>query len=191
MNLSTESYVKLMLHACKYPSEPIYGLLLGTATKGSSISVTNVAPLFHTDLVASTLEASLMVVQECCDSSEGHAWSGLSIVGCYVANRLAASNSVSPVAARFGHAIRKSTGSLTGTILVVDNSELSVEKKDALRWFASDKNGGWSLSGSKMEVEESAKGALSSRLQEKKTVVVYDFDDHLDDAEINFDENVM
>ena len=94
------------------------------------------------------------------------------------------------MAARFGHAIRKSTGSLTGTILVVDNSELSVENKDALRWFASDKNGGWSVSGNKMVVEESAKVALSLRLQEKKTMV-YDFDDHLDDAEINFDENVM
>ena len=168
-----------MLHACKYPSEPIWGLLLGTSKGSGGIQVTDVAPLFHSDLVASTLEAALLIVQEWITTQEG-----VSIVGCYVANRLAASNSVNSVTARFGHAIRKQSGG-AGCIVVVDNSKMNDESSTALRLFGASKDGSWNLSSSgNISVEEGAQGALTSHLT--KGTTVSDFDDHLDDPSVDF-----
>ena len=96
------SYTQLMLHVTRYPSEPVWGLLLGT----DSSTVTAIAPLFHSDLVASTLETSLMVVDQLLNNTASK-WNGLQIIGCYVANRLIQSNSINSVTAKFGHAIRK------------------------------------------------------------------------------------
>tara|TARA_B100000780_G_C20787092_1_gene312580 strand:- start:85 stop:456 length:372 start_codon:yes stop_codon:yes gene_type:complete len=96
------SYTQLMLHVTTYPSEPVWGLLLGT----DSSTVTAIAPLFHSDLVATTLETSLMVVDQLLNNTASK-WNGLKIIGCYVANRLIQSNSINSVTAKFGHAIRK------------------------------------------------------------------------------------
>jgi hypothetical protein len=188
-SLSASAYTKLMLHACQYPAEPIWGLLLGSVV-GEKRRVTDIAPLFHSDLVASTMEAALMVVQACCNS-EAHQWQGLAIVGCYAANRLETSNSVNSVTARFGHAIRKGSGKDGsaavggGTILIVDNSTLDDANATALKAFTSSKDGSWnSCSSSALQVDEGANGQLTKCLSDG--VVVTDFDDHLDDTSSSF-----
>jgi hypothetical protein len=183
-SISTHAYCSLMLHACKYPSEPIWGLLLGNTT-GTKTNVVDVAPLFHSDLVASTLEAALMIVQECCNDTE-HQWKGLTIVGCYAANRLNSSNSVNSVTAKFGHAIKKQNveGSGGGIIMVIDNSKLDTESNHALSFYACGKNGSWT-SGNDFEVEDGAQKQLTDYIK-KGTNVICDFDDHLDDPNSSF-----
>jgi len=160
-----------MLHVTTYPSEPVWGLLLG---KDSS-TVTAIAPLFHSDLVATTLETSLMVVDQLLNNTASK-WNGLKIIGCYVANRLIQSNSINSVTAKFGHAIRKDNNG-QGCIIVIDN------KLGSLKQYSSGKDGSWEMK-STVAVSQEGKTMLSQSLQ--INAVIHDFDDHLDDVSISF-----
>jgi len=163
----------------KYPSEPVVGLLLSNEDSGTTIH--DIAPLFHTDLVASTLEIGLSLVSELCYdkslkvSSKDHRWRGMKIVGCYVANRLSTSKSVNGVMAKFGHAIRKAYPT-SNSLLVVDN------ETGSLRSFSCSKDGSWNVTGSGVvKLADGSKKALSEALNNGATV--NDVDDHLDDVE--------
>jgi hypothetical protein len=60
--VDSEAYITLFMHACKYPSRTVNGLLLGSVSDGG-VSVQKALPLFHTPLgLAPMLEAALMLV---------------------------------------------------------------------------------------------------------------------------------
>ena len=78
--LSKKAYLKIMLHAAKYPTTPVCGYLVGpkpgnsdeseesanvSAQKRSSdIDVADAMPIFHTLPTAPMLEASALLVEE-------------------------------------------------------------------------------------------------------------------------------
>jgi len=63
--IDSEAYITLFMHACKFPSRTVNGLLLGSVS-GGGVSVQKTLPLFHTPLgLAPMLEAALMLVRPC------------------------------------------------------------------------------------------------------------------------------
>ena len=63
--IDSEAYITLFMHACKFPSRTVNGLLLGSVS-GGGVSVQKTLPLFHTPLgLAPMLEAALMLVRAC------------------------------------------------------------------------------------------------------------------------------
>lgn len=83
ITLSPGSYSVLFMHACKYPTRTINGLLLGSSSGDGSVSVKETLPLFHSNIaLAPMLEAALLLADEYCEAN------GLDIVGYYQANEL-------------------------------------------------------------------------------------------------------
>ena len=84
ITLAPNAYSVLFMHACKYPTRTINGLLLGSAgAGGDKVSVTEVLPLFHsTPGLAPMLEAALLLADEYCTQRS------IEIVGYYQANEL-------------------------------------------------------------------------------------------------------
>jgi len=72
----------VLLHALKHPSQPLFGLLLGTAT-ASDIKVTMAVPVAHLPLLAPTVEAALL------QAAPWAASRGLAVVGAYTATATA------------------------------------------------------------------------------------------------------
>ena len=61
--LERDAYCVLFMHACKFPSRTVNGLLLGSAS-GDAVTVRKALPLFHGPLgLAPMLEAALMLVR--------------------------------------------------------------------------------------------------------------------------------
>lgn len=173
------------------------GLL--SSTEGVDIRVVDVAPLFHTGLVAPTLEAAMMVVEECCKNDGGRpgAWAGLHIVGCYSANRLATSTGVTAVVSRVGQAIRKKLVAKWGAgagrggaapVLVVDNGTFGTAKAGAgaANMYAwSERDGSWGKTGGKRwSVDDGGEAWAETHRGREQNIV--DFDDHLDDVTLDF-----
>ena len=221
VTLGANAFAKLMLHAAKHPAAPVCGLLLGKKVRregasagtkgleheskgadtekagelGVDIRVEDVAPLFHTGLVAPTLEAATMMVEQCC-APNGNAgqWAGLVIVGCYSANVLTTSRGVTAVISRVGQAIRKKLVNKWGNgagrggaspILVVDNGKFGGGGSDTVNMFSwSERDGNWTKSEKKRwDVEGGFDWAEKHRGKEGRIV---DFDDHLDDVTLDF-----
>ena len=224
VTVSADAYAKLMLHAAKHPAAPVLGLLLGdmrkrgggaeskgaapegkgsgdgpSSSEGVDLRVVDVAPLFHTSLVAPTLEAAMMVVEQCCSAEGGESggrWAGLSIVGCYSANRLTTSTGVTAVVSRVGQAIRKKLVAKWGAgagrggaapVLVVNNGTFGGEEKakSANMYTWSERDGSWGKQdGKRWGVED--EGLLWATKHEGREQQVVDFDDHLDDVALDF-----
>eukprot|EP00937_MAST-01D_sp_MAST-1D-sp2_P004897 g4897.t1 len=82
VQLSTPAYLKLTLHAAKYPHCPVNGLLVGWGSGADVLHVVDAVPLFHQHTLSPMLEAATMLVEQHCQS----AGEQLSIVGYYHAN---------------------------------------------------------------------------------------------------------
>ncbi|CAN0325049.1 unnamed protein product, partial [Ectocarpus fasciculatus] len=80
VNVEEAAYLKLMLHAAKYPWAAVNGFLLGEeglTGQASVVYLLDAVPLFHTSTLAPLLETSAVMV-------DAHAArSGLCIVGFY------------------------------------------------------------------------------------------------------------
>jgi hypothetical protein len=68
--VARDAYSKLLLHACKHPSRPVMGVLLGNKAKGDEkssfsdalVPVVEAVPLFHSYALAPMMEMSMMQV---------------------------------------------------------------------------------------------------------------------------------
>lgn len=106
LTVAAEAYIKVVMHCLKYPTQPVFGLLLGRyrcdavddAAKenfhGSSCLVIDMVPLFHTGVLSAPhpmVEVALELVK---DALKGESES---IVGVYVANERLNDLSLSPL----------------------------------------------------------------------------------------------
>lgn len=55
-SISATAYLKVILHACRYPSRSILGVLLGSVAKDGSVEVSDAIPAFHSNPLAPALE---------------------------------------------------------------------------------------------------------------------------------------
>lgn len=71
--LSEEAYLTVLLHAAKYPSCTVCGVLLGQSV-GGAVTVTKAIPLFHLSmLLAPAVDTALSQVRvQCVNGTTGH-----------------------------------------------------------------------------------------------------------------------
>ena len=91
---SIDAYGKAFLHAFKFPSQPVSGLLLGKRAQedGGSLFISDAVPLFHTSALSCPNAMLDVALAQCHAVAKTR---GLQLVGVYVANELATDNSVS------------------------------------------------------------------------------------------------
>mmetsp|Transcript_31627 Transcript_31627/g.80731 ORF Transcript_31627/g.80731 Transcript_31627/m.80731 type:complete len:185 (-) Transcript_31627:109-663(-) len=169
--LDSEAYITLFMHACKFPSRTVNGLLLGSVS-GGGVSVQKTLPLFHTPLgLAPMLEAALMLADQYC---KAHA---MQVVGYYQANELCDDMELGPFGKTIAEKIRAQCKH--ATVLLVDGASMR-PTEDNLRLvqvLSSASVPAPTLSEPAATLE-TLELALGRGVQHK----LVDFDEHLDDA---------
>ncbi|KAJ3431020.1 er membrane protein complex [Anaeramoeba flamelloides] len=126
-HLSNSTHIQLLLHATKYFSEPITGLLLGPKIKNisstSTIQITSCVPLFHSNTftLSSNVDLALTLVSTFCESNH------LSIIGVYHSSSDNNSQDLPSPIKKIGETINKMTK--TSVVLIIDDQKLKKGKE--------------------------------------------------------------
>ncbi|KAJ3290176.1 ER membrane protein complex subunit 8 [Rhizoclosmatium sp. JEL0117] len=173
--ITPTAYAKVILHAAKFPSLSVFGVLLGS----DSAHITDAVPIMH-DFVALTsfLEAAL-------EQTKIHAArTQTRIVGIYVANQLLEDVSVSPLAAKLGLEVDKLAGG-NSVLLVIDNARLLEGQSELALLTFKETNGSWKSVANGITLTGDVYGTykkLSKCIELNQQMSIYDFGNHLDDA---------
>ena len=121
ISMSQPAYLKAILHAARYPSSPILGLLLGRINRSAqrvlSVSIVDSLPLFHHHPVGPLVELSLLHAEAIARSQDG-----LLVLGVYVALEAYDRKDVSSVALKMANKMNEYNG--TAVILAVSHTLL-------------------------------------------------------------------
>jgi len=125
MSLTSSAYLKSLLHAAKYPSSPVFGLLIGIKTKGTrSWLITDSVPLFHTHVLAPMLELAFLQVEEYCRCMSLRDHKKFRILGCYVANERMTDLDMNVMTRRVALRINTVTSG-RAVVLMIDNTKIA------------------------------------------------------------------
>eukprot|EP00744_Colponema_vietnamica_P014314 GILI01020038.1.p1 GENE.GILI01020038.1~~GILI01020038.1.p1 ORF type:complete len:208 (+),score=50.74 GILI01020038.1:74-697(+) len=127
MPVSSEAYVKALLHAMKHPTQPVLGFLLGKPTT-DQIYIADAVPVQHTNggvFHSPTVEIAYMHCQ-----AIGKA-QGLSVVGLYAANELVKDTAVSELTKRWAGYLADQSTTAGQPVIVwqINNSLARAENK--------------------------------------------------------------
>ncbi|KAM7539150.1 hypothetical protein Aperf_G00000055173 [Anoplocephala perfoliata] len=172
VHLDSLAFVKIILHASKYPHLAVNGVLLGELDQSKFI-IHDCVPLFHGCLTLSPmLEVALSQIENYC------AMANLKICGYYQANELANCNEINQIASRIGDKIAENTG--FGNILILNNDRIRSLSSECFTLYCK-KDETWQKS-SKVTVEKSSADLVKPLLTEGGLKTFADFDNHLDDV---------
>uniref|UniRef100_G1SIG8 ER membrane protein complex subunit 9 n=2 Tax=Oryctolagus cuniculus TaxID=9986 RepID=G1SIG8_RABIT len=178
VEISARAYVKMCLHAARYPHAAVNGLLLAPSpSAGECLCLTDCVPLFHSHLaLAVMLEVALNQVDV------WGARAGLVVAGYYHANAALDDQSPGPLALKIAGRIAELFPA--AVLVMLDNQKLVpqprvppviVLENQGLRWVPKDKNlvmwRDW----------EESRQMLGALLQGRAHQHLVDFDCHLDD----------
>eukprot|EP00903_Cladosiphon_okamuranus_P009872 g9378.t1 len=175
VSVEDPAYVKMMLHAAKYPWAAVNGFLLGDAgSPAGQICVKDAVPLFHTSTLAPLLETSASMV-------DAHAAGrGLSIVGFYQANQCLDDNAPAALSSKIMDKIDLARDG-SSVLLVVSNKRLEIAGDSAVSAYGRDANNSF-----RKHLEVAVSGetirAFESALAQRVQATVVDMDEHLDDV---------
>ena len=128
------AYLKSILHAARYPSCPILGLLLGrvSPTKPHPITIVDALPLFHHHPVGPLLEVALLQAEAFARAYSG---GGVALVGVYTACAVYEKKEVSSVAQKVANKIADYGA---GSVLMIVSSSLHRHRhRHRPRWCSS------------------------------------------------------
>ena len=173
--LEGEAYVKFLLHAAKYPSSPLFGLLIGTPYN-QVYKITDAFPLSHQHLTRPLLEMSLVLVQEMISKKDND----VSIIGIYYANEndafLEMPNSVRQIATKVEQYCTR------GCILSLSRDSLKTGNEMGIDLYLKDVKRGWMQIPNRLELtNNSDKIVLNKALAQGAQYEIYDMEDHLQD----------
>ncbi|KAK9813344.1 hypothetical protein WJX73_001519 [Symbiochloris irregularis] len=184
--LQENAALKILLHAAKYPSAAVNGVLLGTVAQSesdlSAVTIVDAVPLFHTFLSLSPMLETALVQVASYAKQQGF---GLQVVGYYHANASLLDKDLSPTARKIADKVhQRQPASCT---ILVDNTKLQEfchqESEEVLQLWLQDSSGTWKPSSSDLLTVKSE--GLSMRYQQLQAQHTYrrlfDFDDHLND----------
>ncbi|KWU43628.1 UPF0172-domain-containing protein [Rhodotorula sp. JG-1b] len=185
-SLSPLAYLKVVLHAAKYPANTVIGLLVGTVDAASSTcTVSDAIPLVHawTDLSPMT-EVALQLAQIYADQQQ------LVFLGLYVANERLNDQAIPHGAQKVADALRKQRPQ--AFVLVVDNEKLA-SPEPALIPYTCSKTGTWTattLASAKISPSDSSIPQKAfSAARKGRYAELGDFDDHLSDSSVDWLRN--
>jgi len=188
LEMSTRAYCKMMMHAARYPSYSINGLLLSKSSSMSSgsklIQYLDCIPLFHINTgLAPMVEVALAQIES---ELEG---TGMVISGFYHAHDNLRDTHVDVFSQKIADKIAEnSPGTLLATIdskklsLNIDCSGLILHQHDASsgKWKTRDRN---SL---RLEHDSITLACASALIHKKIYRDLVDFDIHLDDISLDY-----
>jgi len=173
LEISTRAYCKMMMHAAKYPSSNLNGVLLARADEHNRVCDT--IPLFHLTVgLTPMLEVALSQIE----SEAGD--SGLVVAGLYHAHDNITDNHVDVFTQKIADKIAENRPK--ALLVTIDSKRLSSNIESTgliVRRFC---EGKWS-SGQQVRLEhETTTLACASALVQKRIFRdIVDFDNHLDD----------
>ncbi|OWY92545.1 hypothetical protein PHMEG_00038409 [Phytophthora megakarya] len=175
-SVSTQTYVKLALHAAKRPETAVCGLLLGQE-QGQGFSISDAVPLFHHEApLAPLLEVACAMVDAYCQKSQK-----LQIVGFYYAGSgyspSDSGNGLSHFAEKVADKVEANCS--RACVLVLD--QLSHEAKTGLQFLLKDVKRGWTKVDNRLKVADGATKVLTQGLKQNVQKDVVDFEEHLED----------
>jgi len=178
---------QIIFHTCKYPTQSVNGVLLGTIQKNEEplIQVTDSIPLFHSHLtLIPMLEAAMHLIQEYCIQSQ------LQIIGYYHANELEADTDLNPIAIKIASKIQ--TQFSHALLLLLNSDQLSqfllgskkeTDDNPAVFAFTRDDGDNWKKfnNSSKHKLILVGELRLHNLIHNAKWSTLIDFDNHFDD----------
>jgi len=187
--LSYKAYLKLILHAAKYPHAPVNGVLLGSSSSSTKdVLVSDAIPLLHhwTSL-SPMMEIGL-------DLARNHAESiGLHIVGYYQATERIDEDVLSPVGERVASLIRERFEDAFA--IVINSAAMDLESPPLVPYLPSRSSSGtpsWARteSFSPPQFNLSDANSVTKARESVRTEGTHkkfgDFDDHLEDVTVDW-----
>ncbi|XP_078268867.1 ER membrane protein complex subunit 9-like [Rhinoraja longicauda] len=191
VEISPRAYVKMQLHAAKYPWRAVNGLLLaqrgGADPSQPCLLLTDSMPLFHTSLALTPmLEVALNQVD---------LWSAANnqeIAGYYQANDQLTDRSPNLVATKVGDRVAEH---MRGAVLIMlDNGKLSGEYSGPAVMVYERQDNRWTLMDKNLVMWRDWAGtrqALREMMAARAYRLLVDFDDHLDDIRRDWANGVI
>ncbi|CAI5437412.1 unnamed protein product [Caenorhabditis angaria] len=168
-------YSTIILHCLKYPSNGVLGLLIGQK-KGGKITVSSSVPICHEATpLAPSLEIATTLV---------HSKFGAQIVGVYFANSSANDKSLNPYAIRLAERISSVTNSSAILIQVINDRLMADCEEDRLVAYEKETEN-WKEAETMFQGANILRG-LQAAIQKKLYRDLNDFENHLDNPEIDF-----
>ncbi|GAA5832291.1 hypothetical protein JCM11251_004309 [Rhodosporidiobolus azoricus] len=186
-SLSPLAYLKIVLHAAKYPASTVCGLLVGTSSGAGDSTVVDAVPLLHSWVdLSPAMEAGLQLAELYCKQQQ---WVFL---GLYVANERLGDVSVPRGVGKAAELIRKERGE--AVVLVVDNEKLAGTEAALIPHLFDSSSSSWksfSLSAANISLSDaSAPQKALEQVKAKRHASLGDFDEHLSDATVDWLRNV-
>ncbi|KAG1698787.1 hypothetical protein DVH05_014742 [Phytophthora capsici] len=178
-SVSTQTYVKLALHAAKHPANAVCGLLLGAA-QGQGFVISDAVPLFHHEApLAPLLEVACQMVDAYCQKSQK-----LEVVGFYYAGSGYSSSDSGNGLSHFAEKVadKVEANCSRACVLVLDGQQLNSEAKSALQFLLKDVKRGWTKVDNRLKLADGATKTLTQGLEQNVQEDVVDFEEHLEDV---------
>eukprot|EP01120_Amphizonella_sp_Union-15-10_P007926 TRINITY_DN2747_c0_g1_i1.p1 TRINITY_DN2747_c0_g1~~TRINITY_DN2747_c0_g1_i1.p1 ORF type:complete len:192 (-),score=30.52 TRINITY_DN2747_c0_g1_i1:28-603(-) len=170
--ITPTAFCKLKLHATKYPSQAVNGLLIGTVKK-DKVTIQEAFPLFHGNFCLPMLEIALLQLEEYCGEQKD-----LCLVGYYHANELLENNDVTAVAAAIADKIQSYYEH--ACLILIDNK--AIIKNPGIKFYVK-RGSSWIVPEDKIlwTVQDNAHDLLNGALKQNLQHQIVDFSHHLDD----------
>eukprot|EP00929_Paragymnodinium_shiwhaense_P115481 TRINITY_DN84407_c0_g1_i1.p2 TRINITY_DN84407_c0_g1~~TRINITY_DN84407_c0_g1_i1.p2 ORF type:complete len:194 (+),score=37.76 TRINITY_DN84407_c0_g1_i1:104-685(+) len=170
-----KAYAKAVMHCSKHASESVLGVLLGSAS-GSTLTVSDVVPLFHTHSLAPMLKIAFMIIDQHCQSTSDE------IVGIYYATP-SGNTELTPVKAiadkvASNYAGGASAWGLDAAKVGQDQFAFVGMRHAKDQWSACGADAG--------AVSQEGLKHTKRLISEMKYLDVVDFDDHLNNPSLNW-----
>ncbi|XP_034173648.1 ER membrane protein complex subunit 8/9 [Osmia lignaria lignaria] len=187
ISFSSRAYCKIILHAAKYPHCAINGLLLAkqnnkTDGKSGELRIEDAIPLFHICLHVSPMaEIALTMVDQYAGSK------GLILAGYYFANENINDLSTDKPAHKIADKIAENNGN--ALLVAVDNKEVTLSMNSNPLRVSQYIDGKWKLKDITDVYYDKGvmyTDALYSLLKAEHYKNLIDFDNHLDDISLNW-----
>ncbi|GAA5894398.1 hypothetical protein JCM5296_005156 [Sporobolomyces johnsonii] len=186
-SLEPLAYLKLVLHAAKFSTSTVCGLLVGTVDAASnSVSIVDAIPLLHhwTEL-SPMMEAGLQLAELFVKTQQQV------FVGLYVANERLGDTAIPLSLAKVADAIRKERPE--ALVLVVDNDKLASDEPAIIPYLPSASS--WSpcsLSSANLTLSDpSIPSVALSHVKSGRHSLLGDFDEHLEDVKVDWLRNAQ
>ncbi|KAI8504636.1 ER membrane protein complex subunit 8 [Branchiostoma belcheri] len=178
IEISVRSYVKLVLHAAKYPHCAVNGVLLADRKRYKDdkiVCVVECVPLFHLALgLAPMLEVALSQIDAYCEQNK------LIIAGYYHANEHVKDSSPNAITHKVMERICDNFND--ASLYMVDNTKMTPDMEDAVfRVYALQEGKFKERNPDSITLDEQCLSAASGLLNQKVFRNLVDFDNHLDD----------
>ncbi|KAI8367292.1 hypothetical protein BD560DRAFT_435828 [Blakeslea trispora] len=184
------AYTIPLMHAAKYPSSDVCGVLLGNISKDGQLEIKTAVPLFHhwttlTPMLEVALKQTELFAKE----------NGTSMVGWYHGHARLDNTSLSEQAIKVAETIKNNNASHQAVIFMIDNKQFSTLDQDgsAITAYVNTDHQ-W----------KKQKDTIESSLRDKETFNkvrglfstsayqrIHDFDEHLEDVSIEWLENKL